>query len=140
MCGRSFISVPRDATGPGFVYTIGLYERHRHPDLIVVGVPRNVGHWLLETMGARIEQGSRFKDNVKHGGILESPYHLAVRKVHRTNLPSYMGTALRHHGGTRFVAAQVFLPDFEDRLPWERGYQPRVPSDVRLLSLAVSAA
>jgi hypothetical protein len=133
--GVSFISVFRDSNSPGFMYTIGLFERHRHPELVVVGLPRDLGHWLLDTLSARVATGDRFVAGPKYDNILEPPYRLALREVHRENMPEYVGMALRYYGNSDFTVNQVFLPDVRDLFPWEEGYKAKVPADLRLLYL-----
>src|SRR3954471_8091166 len=83
--GRSLVSVASSADEPGFMYTVGLLERQKHPELIVIGVPKDVGKWLLETLSSRIERGTRLEEYRKYDAILEPPFHLGVRNVHPSN-------------------------------------------------------
>jgi hypothetical protein len=137
--GVSLIAVGRDSQGPGFMYTIGLVEKHEHPELIIVGVPRDVGKWLLDALASKVKDGKRFMPDLKYVGILEPPYRLAVRDVHRDYFPEYLGTALRYYGKVNFSAEQIFLPDVNDLMPWEEGYEAKVPADLRLLYLPPSS-
>jgi len=42
--GWHVIEVPEDDEGPGFAFTIGLFRRFEHPELIVFGLPMNTMH------------------------------------------------------------------------------------------------
>src|SRR5262245_53047126 len=44
---------------PDFAYTTGLWKNYGHPELIIVGVPRDNAHSILNAMGRDIRDGVR---------------------------------------------------------------------------------
>ena len=49
--GWHVIKVLEDDEGPGFAFTIGLFKRFGHPELIVFGLPLDTMHEMLNAAG-----------------------------------------------------------------------------------------
>jgi hypothetical protein len=46
--GWHVIEVLEDDEGPAFAFTIGLYKRFEHPELVVFGLPLDTMHLMLK--------------------------------------------------------------------------------------------
>jgi len=52
--------VHSDGDAPAFAYTIGLYEKYGHPEIILFGLAPESMHTILNHCGAMIRSGKRF--------------------------------------------------------------------------------
>jgi hypothetical protein len=58
------VKVFGDDEGPGFAFTIGLYQRFRHPELLVFGLPLDTMHLMLNGAGEAGGAGLRGRPDV----------------------------------------------------------------------------
>nr|WP_203258843.1 DUF4262 domain-containing protein [Hyunsoonleella ulvae] len=69
-----------DGYSPAFVYTIGLYEKFQHPEIIIFGLKTDVMGHLLNGLRDEIRKGNNYKPNQKYSGLLEG-YEVQFLKV-----------------------------------------------------------
>ena len=55
--GWHVVKVLEDDEGPAFAFTIGLWQRFQHPELIVFGLPLETMHQMLNGAGAAVRAG-----------------------------------------------------------------------------------
>jgi hypothetical protein len=115
--GWHVIQVAEDDEGPGFAYTIGLFERFAHPELIVFGLPLETMHRMLNGAGAAVRGDRVYRAGRDYDEILEG-YQCTFRPVPRSRYKEYLGTACGHYGRDDFPALQLIWPDREQRYPW----------------------
>lgn len=118
---------------PGFAYTVGMWETWKQPELLSVGLPREVAHSIYWDIARRIEaggDGARYRDGDVADGLLEGGYKVAFRAIAPPHHP--LAFARRHYGKARFEAVQMVYPDEQHRFPWDDGYD----LDPRLQPLA----
>lgn len=111
--------------GPSFLYTIGLWETYKHPELILFspsGDPRNVAKTLW-AMVQRIAAGEKLKSGQVYSKVFKD-YDGAIREVRPRWFASYLGTAAAVYGTFDFPAAQLYWPDRDGRFPWQDGFDP----------------
>jgi hypothetical protein len=120
-----------DRGEPGFAYTVGLWETHCTPELIVFGLGNRLMHAMLSEMVRQLEGGKPLSDGARWSTLLEG-FDCVTRPVHPTQrVPQYLNSALWYRGyrtGDEDIDAyQVFWPGAEQGLfPWERGCDPFV--------------
>jgi Domain of unknown function (DUF4262) len=112
--------VPQPALLETCWYTIGLTD-HRHPELILFGLPPDIARPVLYAVAQEVIEGRRtcaagqFADDVLEG---HSVTFVAVTEPDR-HLPGaaqfYAGT------GTAVEALQIVWPDRYHRWPWQPG-------------------
>ena len=56
---------------PGFAYTIGLYKRFKHPEIICFGLNNDVMNAMLNHACELIKQGISFEPNKPYQGFLK---------------------------------------------------------------------
>jgi hypothetical protein len=117
---------------PGFAYTIGLFHRHHHPEVVVLGLPDGTAHEVLNVVGGAVSRGARFEAGVQTGEILQG-LAVAFVELPTAAYPSYLGYARRFYGGDEFTALQLVWPDAAGRFPWDEGVaeHARVNQSVR---------
>jgi len=123
--GWHVVIVPSEAGAPGWAHSIGLFERHQHPELLVFGSePRQLGA-LVNALGERVRGGRRFVADEDATGILEAlPF--AFRRVARRWISVFLGNAAWHYQREDFPVLQGFWPDPAARFPWDPGCAPDV--------------
>jgi hypothetical protein len=115
--GWHVIKVFEDDEGPGFAFTIGLYERFDHPELIVFGLPLETMHLMLNGAGEAVRAGRRYTAGQSYDGILEG-YNCTFRPVPHSHYEAYLGSARWYYDGDAFPVLQLIWPDREHRYPW----------------------
>lgn len=117
----SVVAVLPGKDSPPFAYTAGLSVLG-FPELIIVGVPDDVSHPILNNVGRGFVDRSIA---AKHGTVMDSVasmdselFRVSVGAMHQ-----YMSlcrkVSQRKNGG--FKALQVVWPDEEGLFPWEDG-------------------
>ena len=118
--GWSSISVFPTEDDPGcyFTYTVGLLE-HNHPDLIVVGMPPEVSHGVLNAAYEAIGRGTRFEPDTYSTEVLNT-YRVAIVEVVDPLGPLPM--SMVNHLFGRVEGLQIVWPDAADKFPWDEGF------------------
>lgn len=107
---------------PAFVYTIGLYEKFEHPEIIIFGLKTDVMGHLLNGLTDEIRKGKKYNPNQKYSDLLES-YQVQFLEVREENYADYLGYAGWYYKNTfDFPVLQMVWPDKERKWPWEIGF------------------
>lgn len=119
--GCHLVIIPEDNYMPAFVYTIGLYERFGHPELIMFGLKTDVMSSLLNDACQQIMEGNRFEAGVLYEQFLKTNYiqFLTVDKAHYKD---NVGYAKWYYGSFDFPLLQFVWPDMSGRFPWEENF------------------
>lgn len=110
-------------------YTIGLWKRFQHPELVLLGVPERNGLFLNQFIHRICHRGQRFSAGEVHSGFFTNGYRVALEAVpdeHRIRL-----VAAAQYYGEPPPALQVLWPDLRGRLP--APYDSGCEVDVQLL-------
>jgi hypothetical protein len=60
--GCEVVQVRASATGPGWSYSIGIYDTCGKPEVIAVGLPQKTAHFLLNEAAKRLTNGIDLED------------------------------------------------------------------------------
>lgn len=134
--GWHVVGVLDDDEGPGFSFTVGVYLRTLQPEILMMGMPVEVAHHILNAVasylmaGGTIEPGTRYSDFVEGREVL-------FRPIHPTQFHEYLGCAnwFYRRSGVPFPALQCFWPDKQGRFPHEASFDPRLAGRQLDLSL-----
>ena len=121
--GWHVLKVMEDNDGPAFAYTVGLYHSFGHPELIVVGLPLEVGHSVLNIAGESIRRGVQYSAGTKSEELLEDRA-CTFRRMPESQYRHYLGWDLWFYEGAAFPALQLIWADQEGRWPWETRVAP----------------
>ncbi|TCI84800.1 DUF4262 domain-containing protein [Tenacibaculum sp. M341] len=111
-----------DGYSPAFVYTIGLYEKFKHPEIIIFGLQTDVMGHLLNELRDEIRKGNKYNPNQQYSGVLEG-YDIQFLEVNQANYADYLGYASWYYNNTfDFPVLQMIWPDKESKWPWEIGF------------------
>jgi hypothetical protein len=124
--GLHVIGVAEDEEGPGFVYSIGLFENYAHPEVIIIGLKQSLGHNLLNDMANDIKQGKTFTAGDFHEDLLDD-FLCYFGEVPRKHYREYVGWARWFYEGDNFPLLQCVYPTVSGKFPWEKDF----PEDAR---------
>jgi hypothetical protein len=131
--GWHVVKVMEDEVGPAHAFSIGLWERHRHPEIVVVGPDLDVLHRLVNAVGEDVRAGRRFEADHAYPGIVAG-LACCFRAVHRANYRDFLGYAGWYYGGAGFPALQCVWPDPAGRWPWDAGFAGELAAQQPVLS------
>jgi Domain of unknown function (DUF4262) len=118
--GWHVIKVPPDDEGPGFAYSIGLHQSFGHAEVIIFGLPLDVMHTMINTVGDEVRRGIRFDDESVSDRVLEG-HPVRFRAVRPFHFDEYVGRAVDYYGGDDFAVLQCYWPDTNGHFPWQPG-------------------
>jgi len=108
---------------PGFVYSIGLYKKFGHPELICFGLKTEVMGSILNHACDLVKSGEVLTINKLYPGFLEG-YDIQFIKVDREYYPNYVGYAGWFYDTTfDFPLLQLVWPDKHHHFPWDKDFQ-----------------
>ena len=106
-----------DGEAPEFAYTIGLYEKFGHPEIIIFGLAPESMHGILNHCGDMIRGGKRFRLGESVSDVLDG-YDVRFRAVTaQASYADYLGYGCRHYGDQVFPVLQLLWPDKQQRFP-----------------------
>jgi hypothetical protein len=118
--GWHVIKVAGDEAGPAFAFTIGLERELGHPELIMIGLPPDVMHSVLNVAGESIRAGRRYEPGTDTCELLEG-YACKLLPFPRIAYLAFLGYARWFYDGDDFEALQCVWPDQAGRYPWDAG-------------------
>jgi len=109
---------------PGFVYTIGLFKKFRHAELICFGLKTDVMAAILNHACDLIKNGEMLVTNKSYTGFLEG-YEVQFLSVDKEYYPNYVGYAGWFYDMSfDFPLLQLVWTDKQHKFPWEEGFNP----------------
>ena len=109
---------------PGFAYTIGLYEKFGHPEIICFGLPTNVMGSVLNTARDIVKQGGKITTTKQYPDFLNN-YNVEFINVDKEFYANYFGYAGWYYNMTfNFPVLQLVWPDKQNKFPWDKDFNP----------------
>lgn len=121
--GCFIVQVPADDYLPAFAYTIGLYQRFQHPEIICFGLSLEVMASLLNDACSQIKTGVAFTTDTLYDGFLEG-YPVQFLPVDAAYYPYYPAVGCYFYEHASFPVLQLLWPDKQSRFPWEPDFNP----------------
>ncbi len=112
--------VAEDEEGPGFAFSIGLFESFGHPEVICFGPPPETLAAIVNLVGEAVKEGTIFGDGAVSDDIIEG-HRCSFRAASKQAYREYLGYALWFYDGDDFPVLQLVLPDSHGLFPWEDG-------------------
>ncbi len=119
--GCHIIQVMADENNPEFSYTIGLYQRFNHPEVIIIGLKNTLSAILLNNMAYEIERGRNFVNGEYHEGILDD-FVCYFGEVPKSEYKDHVGWAMWFYGYEDFPLMQCVPPTVEGKFPWDKDF------------------
>ena len=121
--GWIVMRISADSPGPDFAYSIGLVRTYGHPEIIIVGLPMDVAHQIINDVGAAVRDGTRFKAGETSDAFFNG-YDVTFRAVPEYQYGAYLGWGRRFYGNSEFPVLQLVYPDPDGRWPWQEAVTP----------------
>jgi hypothetical protein len=100
-----------------FSFSIGFYETWKFPELIIVGLKREVAHGVLNIVATGLAKGDRPDLETPNQDLLEG-YACCFVEVSKSHYRDYVGTARWYYKGDMFPLSQVVWPSKQGHFPW----------------------
>jgi hypothetical protein len=120
--GLQVIMVDPTDYSPSFAYSIGLWKKYNHPEIICFGLPKDLGHAIINDVAEMIKNGDRIETEKTYFEIFKKN-RAAFLKVDPENMDDYFGVAIRYFSSNDFPALQLIWTDRNDKFPWEQGFE-----------------
>jgi uncharacterized protein DUF4262 len=118
--GCEVVQVKKTSTGPGWSYTIGIFDTCGKPDLITVGLPEKTALFLLNEGADRLRNGVNLAEG-RHREMV-GEVECEFRPVDPKWVKHLMGWATWFYDGDAFPVLQAVYPDRENLFPEENGF------------------
>ena len=123
--GWHVVKVFEDDAGPGFAFTIGLFESYGHPEVIAFGLPLDRLHAILNLVGVDAKAGLRRNAGDVSADFLAG-YSCTFIEFPASAFAQYLGYALWFYSGRSFPVLQLVWPDKAGCFPWDPHVVPEV--------------
>jgi hypothetical protein len=117
--GAAVMHVAGDDRGAPYAFSVGAWRRFGKPEVVVIGLPQEVAHAVVNTYVQRVGGGERFVPGQLYEGFLQD-CPVTFEKVAKRHYAEFLGSAVLVYGGDDFPAVQLIAssPD-EARFPWQ---------------------
>ena len=113
-------SIAEERAKATFSYSTGLWLNHRHPEVIMFGLGREVAHDVFSTLYQVISSGRTLPTSGATDFLFEG-MNAYIMPVWRQTYRSYLGWNRWFYDGDDFACSQIIWPDRAGRFPWDAG-------------------
>lgn len=117
--------IPAEADYPAFAYTIGLWERYQHPEIIILGLPIETMHQILNNVGEAVQNGTQFLVGNHYQDIVNQ-YPVTFVAVEKRYFSEYFGQAIHYYDTENFTALQLLWTDKNGKFPFEKDFDEKL--------------
>ncbi|WIX75712.1 DUF4262 domain-containing protein [Amycolatopsis carbonis] len=116
--GNAVIAVPQDDQGAGFCFTACAWALHNVPEVVVVGLPGDLGPILLDAYVDRAANGEIFEVGKRYDDFFQGSA-VVFERVAKGHYPEYFGSAFLVYPDGDFPALQVVVATADGHFPWQ---------------------
>lgn len=116
--GCHVINVFEEDEMPPFTYSVGIGKSCGAPEIIVIGLKRELAHSIVNDYNRRAKSGERFVDGQMTSGFLVG-FDCLFREVEQKNYHEYMGWNIWLYSGLSFKVLQLIYPSTSGIWPWD---------------------
>jgi Domain of unknown function (DUF4262) len=107
---------------PSFGYTVGLFAKYNHSELIAFGLSTKTIHAILNIGGEMVKKGQVLKTKTRYSDFFENG-GAQFLTVDPGNTKDYFGYAIWFNKSTEFPSLQLVWTDRQGRYPWEGNFE-----------------
>ena len=115
--GCSVIHVQEEGELPPFTYSVGITEQTGEPEVVVIGLKRELAHFVVNEYNRRVRAGERFAAGQLYSGFIEG-FDVLAEEVPLEAYDEYFGQNLKLYGGASFRVLQLIYPTTTGIWPW----------------------
>ncbi|WP_082111428.1 DUF4262 domain-containing protein [Grimontia sp. AD028] len=121
------IHIAEENGSPAFAFSIGHFHKQNHPEIIIVGLPAETAHQLLNIAVVKIVGANEKIEPYKKYTDFTESLSVAFVPVGLEHYGEYLGYANWYYGSMPkpYPVVQMVWPDREGKYPWESGYDRR---------------
>jgi hypothetical protein len=108
---------------PSYSYTVGLFKKFGHPEIVISGLDGDTAQDILNDIGHDIAKGIVREAEHTYDDILED-YPCLFKAVSASKYDDYFGRANLYYQSSDYPVLQCVLPDSEKRFPDDEGDVP----------------
>lgn len=108
---------------PAFVYSIGLFKKFKHPEIICFGLKTQVMATIINHACDLIKDGETLIPGKNYSGFLEG-YEIHFLPVDKEYYHNYVGYGGWFYENFDFPLLQLVWPDKEHKFPWDEDFNP----------------
>lgn len=109
---------------PAFVYSIGLYKKQGHPEIICFGLKNNIAASIINHACDLIKNGETFTTGRLYNGFIEG-FPIQFLQVNKEYYHHYVGYTGRFYDQTfNFPLLQLVWTDKQNNFPWDKDFNP----------------
>ncbi len=109
---------------PNFHYSGGIHETLGQPEIVLFGLSKEVGIWIVNEYGKRLRNGDRFVPGERYSGFLEG-YDVVFLSVESRRTRRYITWTDWFYDRKGFPLVQLVWPEKKTHLfPWDAACGP----------------
>lgn len=116
--GWHVLNVLPEGDHPPHSYSVGLFSTFGHPEIVIVGLPADTAHRLINDIGEEVRDGASFEAGCRYGHILDG-YDVMFVRVEPELYDDHFGRAIDYYEAATFPVLQMVWPDRDHAFPWE---------------------
>jgi hypothetical protein len=121
--GYATMHVFGDDRSMSWSYSIGMYDTWGQPEIVMTGFPQELATSILGHAAVRNREG-RFLTPEQRDPEFIGRFDCIFRPVEDVWIQRLMLYCAWFYGDTSFPVLQCICTDFENRFPWEPGFDP----------------
>lgn len=128
--GCQVMHISEESELPPFAYSVGIQRTSGAPEVIVIGLKREMAHFVVNEYNRRVRDGEKFTIGERYAGFIDN-FEMQVAAVHRSHYKEYFGYSLWFYEGPLFDVVHLVYPNTLGAWPWDpeasdwfRAWQP----------------
>ena len=118
--GCHILHVLGEEESPPFSYSVGIEKTSRAPEVVVIGLGREVSHFMINEYNRRVREGEPIECGSYYEGFIDL-YPVFASDVDPTHYETYFGWNFWFYDGPDFRVIQLVYPTKENVWPWDEG-------------------
>jgi len=120
--GLAVIMVESTDYLPSFAYSVGLWQKYNHPEIICFGLTTKLLHKIINDVAEIIKTGTKLESHNTYLNIFKES-RAEFLNVDKRNIGDYFVYAIEYYKTKEFPALQLVWTDLMDRFPWEKNFE-----------------
>lgn len=120
--GWTVVIIRATEYSPSFAYSIGLWKKFKHPEIIAIGLRTETLHSIINIAGELVKDGQIIQTGKIYSDFFEKGRAEFIT-VDKRNLRDYFGTAIDFYNTNDIPALQLIWTDRNDKFPWDKDFE-----------------
>ncbi|MEU5696528.1 DUF4262 domain-containing protein [Actinosynnema sp. NPDC020468] len=116
--GHAVVTVPEDAEGAGYAFSVGAWRRFGVAEAVVLGLPPEMAEVLIRMYVTRAGAGERFVPGKLYFDFFDG-VPVTFERVFKGFYTEFLGSAFLLHPKGDFAAVQIVIPTTDGHWPWQ---------------------